>query len=145
MVANIEHHQFAKSPDPPLNTRSKEQERELLGRMARSSECLCFTNSLFNRKDNGKSLVPWRIKGHVDTTHLACDLCMDWQRLEIRITTGCTITVIFLILVMELILRSSIEETTLITFSQKAFMDEIIVLKKTGHAVKVVFEGKENL
>lgn len=70
---------------------------------------------------------------------------MDWQRLEIRITTGCTITVIFLILVMELILRSSIEETTLITFSQKAFMDEIIVLKKTGHAVKVVFEGKENL
>ena len=46
---------------------------------------------------------------------------------------------------MELILRSSIEETTLITLSLKAFMDEIIVLKKTGNAVKVVFEGKENL
>lgn len=48
-------------------------------------------------------------------------------------------------LVMEFVLRSFTEKTILITPSLKAFMDQVTVLTKTDHTVKIVLERIENL
>ena len=48
-------------------------------------------------------------------------------------------------LVMEFVLRSFTEETVLITPSLKAFMDQVTVLTKTDHTVKIILERIEDL
>ena len=51
----------------------------------------------------------------------------DWHRLEIGIAAGCTISVIWFILVMEMLLRSAdcTEEKAMVKAPKKAFMDDV--------------------
>ena len=53
-----------------------------------------------------------------------------WQRLEIGIAAGCTVSVIWFVLVMEVLLRGTKinEETLSISAPKKAFMDDITLL-----------------
>ena len=58
------------------------------------------------------------------------DYTTDWHRLEIGIAAGCTISVIWFVLVMEMILMSTeyTEETVKVRSPKKAFMDEVTLL-----------------
>ena len=66
----------------------------------------------------------------------------DWHRLEIGIAAGCTISVIWFILVMEMILRSvdCSEDTARVKSPKKAFMDDDPADKRSGDHAK--YSGK---
>ena len=57
----------------------------------------------------------------------------DWHSLEAGIAAGCTISVIWFILVMEMILKSAdfTEEMALISSPKKAFMDDVTLLSRS--------------
>lgn len=61
----------------------------------------------------------------------------SWHRLEVGIAAGCTISVIWFILVMEMILRSTdfTEERAMVKSPKKAFMDDITLLSKGPDAM----------
>ena len=64
----------------------------------------------------------------------------EWHNLEIGIAAGCTISTIWFILVMEMLLRSAdcSEETAKVKSPKKAFMDDITILtsdEQTMHGV----------
>ena len=123
------------------NTASKEQEREFISDMVGYSKCLWLSTSSLNRKDNVISLKNKLMQYNISfCIRFSSDkFTTEWQRLEVRIAAGCTISIILFILVIEMILRSSTEETTLMTPSMKAFMDDITVLVNTVHSAKVVW------
>ena len=79
-------------------------------------ENFCFPQELKNM------LIQYYISFYM--RFLADKVTTEWQRLEVGITTGCTISVILFILVMnmEMIQRLSIEEATLMTPLLKAFV-----------------------
>ena len=54
----------------------------------------------------------------------------DWQRLEVGIAAGCTISVVLFVLVMEMLLKAANTSITLMKPNLKAFMDDITVLAK---------------
>lgn len=56
----------------------------------------------------------------------------DWHRLEVGIAAGCTISVIWFVLVMEMILMSTecTEESAKIRSPKKAFMDDVTILTR---------------
>ena len=68
------------------------------------------------------------------------DFTTDWHRLEVGIGAGCTISVIWFVLVMEMILRSAdcTEEIAKIRSPKKAFMDDITLLTQDQHVMQNV-------
>ena len=61
-----------------------------------------------------------------------------WQRLEVGIAAGCTISVILFVLVMEMILKSTCTEGLVVKTPFKAFMDDITLLSKAETATRRV-------
>ena len=55
----------------------------------------------------------------------------EWQRLEIGIAAGCTISVVWFVLVMEMILRSTETKEAEMQTPLKAFMDDITIVSKS--------------
>ena len=68
-----------------------------------------------------------------------------WQRLEVGIAAGCTISVVLFVLVMEMILKSTSTEDLVIKAPLKAFMDDITVLSKADSATRKVLERLDQL
>ena len=68
------------------------------------------------------------------------DFTTDWQRLEVGIAAGCTISVVLFILAMEMILKST--NTKMITMKPtlKAFMDDITIMTGNVEGGKRVLE-----
>ena len=64
----------------------------------------------------------------------------EWQRLEIGIAAGCTISVIWFLLAMEVILRAVTLEGTEIQAPKKAFMDDITLLTQTVNEMESALE-----
>ena len=62
------------------------------------------------------------------------DFTTEWQRLEIGIAAGCTISVIWFVLVMEMVIRSTDTSGAEIQTPLKAFMDDITVLSISERA-----------
>ena len=71
----------------------------------------------------------------------------DWHGLEIGIAAGCTISVIWFILVMEMILRSAdcSEETAKVKSPKKAFMDDVTLLTKDQQTMENVLARLDKL
>ena len=70
----------------------------------------------------------------------------EWQRLEVGVVAGCTISVILFVLVMEMILRACKCKGAETTTPPRSFLDEITALEsEEKKLVKVSFvrEGKE--
>ena len=75
------------------------------------------------------------------------DFTTDWHRLEVGIGAGCTISVIWFVLVMEMILRSAdcTEEIAKIRSPKKAFMDDIALLTQDQHVMQNVLSRLDEL
>ena len=60
------------------------------------------------------------------------DFTTEWHRLEIGIAAGCAISVIWFILVMEMLLRSAdcFEKKAKVRSPKKAFMDDVTLLTR---------------
>ena len=70
----------------------------------------------------------------------------NWQRLEIGVAAGCTISVIVFILTMELILRgTNTDRYTAIRSPKKAFMDDIAILTETAASMKKILGRLDEL
>ena len=69
----------------------------------------------------------------------------EWQRLEVGIAAGCTISVVLFVLVMEMILKSTDTDGLVIKTPLRAFMDDITVLSKVGTETKRVLERLDQL
>ena len=71
----------------------------------------------------------------------------DWHRLEVGIGAGCTISVIWFVLVMEMILRSAecSEELVKIRSPKKAFMDDVTLLTENQEMMKKVLKRLDDL
>ena len=75
------------------------------------------------------------------------DFTTDWHRLEVGIGAGCTISVIWFVLVMEMILRSvdCSEKIAKIKSPKKAFMDDITLLTKDQQVMQNVLSRLDQL
>ena len=75
------------------------------------------------------------------------DFTTDWHRLEIGIAAGCTISVIWFILVMEMLLRSAdcSEEEAKVRSPKKAFMDDVTLLTKDVDTMERVLTRLDEL
>ena len=73
------------------------------------------------------------------------DFTTEWQRLEIGIAAGCTISVIWFVLVMEMVIRSTETSGAEIQTPLKAFMDDIAVLSKSEEATRRMLERLDEL
>ena len=74
------------------------------------------------------------------------EITTDWQRLEIGVAAGCTISVIVFLLCMELILRgTNTDAITAIRSPKKAFMDDIAILTKTVPSMKKMLSRLDEL
>lgn len=75
------------------------------------------------------------------------DFTTEWHRLEIGIAAGCTISVIWFILVMEMILRSTdfSEEEAKVRAPKKAFMDDITLLTRDADTMQCVLSRLDEL
>ena len=71
----------------------------------------------------------------------------DWHRLEVGIGAGCTISVIWFVLVMEMILRSAecSEEIAKVRSPKKAFMDDVTLLTKDQKTMQKVLSRLDEL
>ena len=69
----------------------------------------------------------------------------EWQRLEVGIAAGCTISVILFVLVMEMILKSTDVEGLIVKAPLKAFMDDITVLSEVEAATRRVLKRLDDL
>ena len=71
----------------------------------------------------------------------------DWHGLEIGIAAGCAISIIWFILVMEMILRSAdySEETAKVKSPKKAFMDDVTLLTKDQQTMENVLARLDKL
>ena len=62
-----------------------------------------------------------------------------WQRLEVRIVAECTVSVVLVVFVMEMLLKSTDVKVKVMKPRLKAFMDNITVLAKgIGYAKSVL-------
>ena len=70
----------------------------------------------------------------------------DWQRLEIGVAAGCTVSVIVFLLCMELILRgTNTDRITAIRSPKKAFMDDIAILTTTVPSMRKILSRLDEL
>ncbi|XP_035826308.1 uncharacterized protein LOC106012167 [Aplysia californica] len=71
----------------------------------------------------------------------------EWHRLEIGIAAGCSISVIWFILVMEMLLRSAecCEEEAKVRSPKKAFMDDVTLLTRDGDTMQSVLNRLDKL
>ena len=71
----------------------------------------------------------------------------DWHRLEVGIAAGCTISVIWFIAVMEMILRSAdcTEDTAKVQAPKKAFMDDVTLLTREQNVMQKVLDKLDEL
>ena len=67
------------------------------------------------------------------------DFSTKWHRLEIGIAAGCSISVIWFILVMEMLLRSADchEEKSKVRSPKKAFMDDVTLLTRDVNIMQI--------
>ena len=73
------------------------------------------------------------------------DFTTEWQRLEIGIAAGCPISVIWFILVMEMVIRSTETNGAEIKTPLKAFMDDIAVVSKSEVATHGMLKRLDQL
>ena len=75
------------------------------------------------------------------------DFTTEWHRLEIGIAAGCSISVIWFILVMEMLLRSADcqEEKAKVRSPKKAFMDDVTLLTRDVDAMQSVLTRLDKL
>ena len=75
------------------------------------------------------------------------DFSTEWHRLEVGIAAGCTISVIWFILVMEMLLRSTdcSEETAKVRAPKKAFMDDVTLLTRETETMQKVLNQLNEL
>ena len=73
------------------------------------------------------------------------DYTTDWQSLEVGIAAGCTVSVILFVLVMEMMLKSTDCQNTLVRTPLRAFMDDITVKSKDENGMKEVLKQLEKL
>ena len=77
------------------------------------------------------------------------DFTTAWQRLEVGIAAGCTISVIWFILAMEVILRgvkiTDNEEDMYIEAPKKAFMDDVTLLTRKSSSMEAVLSRFDQL
>ena len=75
------------------------------------------------------------------------DFTTEWHRLEIGIAAGCSISVIWFILVMEMLLRSADchEEKAKVRSSKKAFMDDVTLLTRDVDTMQSVLTRLDEL
>ena len=75
------------------------------------------------------------------------DFTTDWHRLEVGIGAGCTISVIWFVLVMEMLLRSAdcSEELVKVRSPKKAFMDDVTLLTQDQKMMEKVLERLDEL
>ena len=75
------------------------------------------------------------------------DFTTEWHRLEVGIAAGCTISVIWFILVMEMLLRSTdcSEETAKVRAPKKAFMDDVTLLTRETETMQKVLNQLDEL
>jgi hypothetical protein len=69
----------------------------------------------------------------------------DWQRLEVGIAAGCTISVVLFVLVMEMILKSTETKDEEIKIQLKGFMDDITVISKAEAATRNILKRLDDL
>ncbi|XP_012941474.1 uncharacterized protein LOC106012602 [Aplysia californica] len=71
----------------------------------------------------------------------------EWHRLEIGIAAGCSVSVIWFILVMEMLLRSAEcwEEEAKVRSPKKAFMDDVTLLTRDGDRMQSVLNRLDKL
>ena len=71
----------------------------------------------------------------------------DWHQLEVGIGAGCTISVIWFVLVMEMILRSAdcSEEIAKVKSPKKAFMDDVTLLTQDQETMRNVLSRLDEL
>ena len=71
----------------------------------------------------------------------------DWHRLEVGIAAGCTISVIWFVLVMEMLLRSAdlSEDKAMVNSPKKAFMDDVTLLCRDQEQMRNVLSRLEEL
>ena len=70
----------------------------------------------------------------------------DWQRLEIGVAAGCTISVIVFLLCMELILRgTNTDRITVIRSPKMAFMDDIAILTTAVSSMRRILSRLDEL
>ena len=73
------------------------------------------------------------------------DFTTNWQRLEIGIAAGCTISVIWFVLVMEMFLKSTDTEGIVINIPIRAFMDDLTVLTQNVETMEKVLQRLNQL
>ena len=75
------------------------------------------------------------------------DFTTEWHRLEVGIAAGCTISVIWFILVMEMLLRSAdcSEEEAKVRAPKKAFMDDVTLLTRDVDTMQRVLTRLDEL
>ena len=75
------------------------------------------------------------------------DFTTEWHRLEIGIAAGCTISVIWFILVMEMLLRATdfSEEEAKVKAPKKAFMDDVTLITTEGEVMDKVLSRLDEL
>ena len=73
--------------------------------------------------------------------------CTEWHRLEVGIAQGCTISVIWFVLVMEMLLRSAEcnEEEAGVQAPKKAFMDDVTLLTREEDTMRRVLRRLDEL
>ena len=69
----------------------------------------------------------------------------DWQRLEVGIAAGCTISVILFVLVMEMLLKACECEGGKMLTPLRSFMDNITVLAKCKDATRRILQRLDDL
>ena len=75
------------------------------------------------------------------------DFTTEWHRLEIGIAAGCSISVIWFILVMEMLLRSADcqEEIAKVRSPKKAFVDDVTLLTRDVDTMQSVLTRLDEL
>ena len=75
------------------------------------------------------------------------DFTTEWHRLETEIAAGCSISVIWFILVMEMLLRSADcqEEKAKVRSPKKAFMDDVTLLTRDVDTMQSVLTRLDEL
>ena len=75
------------------------------------------------------------------------DFKTEWHRLEIGIAAGCSISVIWFILVMEMLLRSADcqEEKAQVRSPKKAFMDDVTLLTRDVDTMQSILTRLDEL
>ena len=82
---------------------------------------------------------------HFQMRYTTKDFTTDWQRLEIGIAAGCTISVIWFVLVMEMFLKSTDTSDVVVNVPIRAFMDDLTVITLNYQAMRDVVKRLNQL